>query len=302
MSGPHPVEKCPCPTCLAAVRRGTEALRRAHEANVRELFRADNMLGELRCKLKAASGFEQQAADFQRLARDLEEANSKAEVDLVASREEVKALSGRLDEQREAFRIATSTADATIARLRKLVADALHGDTVLWLGEYRQRIRRWITSTFGVQSGIDRRERASRVVEEAVELAQAEGLGAGAVARIARRVYSRPKGEPSQEAAGLGVCLIAWANAAGLNLDAAIRKEVDRIESIPACHFRAKQTEKAAAGTGRPLTDDRTNLTRQFTFAQPFRGFPPSVPPLNQADAIDAVLSILLGSPRSVRR
>ncbi len=116
---------------------------------------------------------------------------------------------------------------------------------------YQKRIKDWVIRTFGEALFTDRRERAARVVEEAIELAQAEGLNLLEVDLISMRVYSRPAGEVSQEAAGLSVCLLAYADTAGMDLDAVTLTEIERIESVPVEKFRRKQAEKAAAGTAR---------------------------------------------------
>jgi len=66
------------------------------------------------------------------------------------------------------------------------------------------------------------------------------------------RTYSRPVGEPSQEAAGLMVTLLAWAEATGIDLAAVTLAEVERIEQPGVmARIQLKQREKAAAGTGR---------------------------------------------------
>jgi hypothetical protein len=110
------------------------------------------------------------------------------------------------------------------------------------------RIATWVRTRLGSAVLTDRKERAMRVLEEAAELAQAEGVTVCDASWLVERVFSRPKGEPSQEAAGVQVCLLAWAYAADERLDDLTRSEVERIEGIDADHFRRKQAEKAAAG------------------------------------------------------
>lgn len=110
------------------------------------------------------------------------------------------------------------------------------------------RIALWVRTRLGSAVLRDRKERAMRVAEEAIELAQAEGCAQIDVQHLVRRVYSRPVGVPSQEAAGVSVCLLAWCYAADERLDDLTRSEVERIEEIDADHFRRRQAEKAAAG------------------------------------------------------
>lgn len=121
--------------------------------------------------------------------------------------------------------------------------------TPLW--EMRLRVRAWIVSTFGEPLLLNRRERAARVVEEAVELAQAEGVSPELVRRIAERVYSRPPGSIAQEVAGLMVTLLGHSASAGIDPEVVTLQELERIERPEiAAAIRAKQAEKAHAGTG----------------------------------------------------
>ena len=115
-----------------------------------------------------------------------------------------------------------------------------------------RRIGSWVRRAFGEAAMTDRWERTARVLEEALELAQAEGLTAADVQRVLDRTYSRPVGEPSQEAAGLMVTLLAWAEATGTDLATVTLAEVERIEQpVVMARIQLKQREKAAAGTGR---------------------------------------------------
>lgn len=87
-----------------------------------------------------------------------------------------------------------------------------------------------------------------RVLEEALELAQASGIYRGQVSIIANHVYSRPKGEVSQEHAGVMVSLLASATANGLYLEDITQTEIDRIWSVPLETILEKQAMKNRAG------------------------------------------------------
>lgn len=113
------------------------------------------------------------------------------------------------------------------------------------------RIARWVVSRLGEPLLTDREERALRLVEEAIELAQAEGIPYAHIVNVAQRVYSRPAGEPAQEMGGVMVCAHAWAIAAEESLAALTEREVSRIEAVPAEVTRAKHDAKADAGTAR---------------------------------------------------
>lgn len=120
-----------------------------------------------------------------------------------------------------------------------------------WTTAYGKRISQWVRRAFGNDAMTSKEERTARVVEEAIELAQAEGLHSDFVRRVLDRVYSRPAGEPEQEAAGLTVCLLAWAESRRVDLRAVALTEIERIEQPEVtAKIQRKQAEKAAAGTG----------------------------------------------------
>lgn len=124
------------------------------------------------------------------------------------------------------------------------------------LGELQHRISAWVAKCFGSSNLFDRHERTRRVVEEAIELCQAEGLRQAEVVRIAVRVYSRPAGEPDREAAGVGLTLLAWHQMDGSDPINVMQQELERVEALPIEHFRKKHQDKVAAGTGRPMDEN----------------------------------------------
>lgn len=87
-----------------------------------------------------------------------------------------------------------------------------------------------------------------RVVEEAIELAQASELTKWDIYTIARHVYSRPIGEVSQEHAGVMVSLLASATANGLDLELITDAEIRRIWAVPKEKLLEKQAFKNNAG------------------------------------------------------
>jgi hypothetical protein len=119
--------------------------------------------------------------------------------------------------------------------------------------ELPERLEKLITATFSVKNMHDPWERSMRVVEEALEFAQANGLTETIVVMLLRRVYSRPEGSKLNEAAGLGVTLLAWCRCHGVVLDDLLLTEMSRIAGMDREKFRAKQREKARAGLGLPL-------------------------------------------------
>jgi len=118
--------------------------------------------------------------------------------------------------------------------------------------EERQRqAAQWAERCFGRAVVEDRKERVTRILEEAIELAQAEGLDAGTVARLTTRVFAKPAGEPRQELGGLGVCVLVYAEAACLSADEVEAEEVAAILARDPGYFRQRQNAKAAQGVGR---------------------------------------------------
>lgn len=114
------------------------------------------------------------------------------------------------------------------------------------------RIAFWTVTRLGEACLTDRHERAVRLVEEAIELCQAEGVTQEFVQRVLDRAYSRPVGDVEQEGGGVGLTFLAWAFAAKLDPMKITQCELERIEAKPLDFYRRKQEEKARAGTARP--------------------------------------------------
>jgi hypothetical protein len=112
----------------------------------------------------------------------------------------------------------------------------------------------WVLKTFGSEVAWDPRERARRFIEEAIELAQACGLTEFDVDDILAHVYCKPPGEVFQEAGGVGITLLMLCQAFGISADHAERTELQRVQSIPAQHFRDRHNIKAAAGVAEKVT------------------------------------------------
>jgi hypothetical protein len=116
-----------------------------------------------------------------------------------------------------------------------------------------QRIAAWVVQVFGEDVLRDRVERAARVLEEALELAQACGVSRETAEGLVARVYARPPGDAAIEAAQVGVCLIAWAEGAQEDLGTLVDDEIDRIESLPVEKIRARHAAKVRAGIAREV-------------------------------------------------
>ena len=66
--------------------------------------------------------------------------------------------------------------------------------------ERQAKVASWCAAAFGRDSLMDRHKRALRLLEEALELFQAEGGNSGQAEALVAQVFSRPAGEPSLEA------------------------------------------------------------------------------------------------------
>jgi len=118
--------------------------------------------------------------------------------------------------------------------------------------EYARHVRQaqilsWVHATFGPQA-VKTEERVLRFLEEAIELAQAEGVPAEMVGRILQHVYSKPPGDPKLEAGGVGVTLLAYCESAGIDADEAERAEFERVRSISKEQLSQRHRLKEIAG------------------------------------------------------
>lgn len=108
---------------------------------------------------------------------------------------------------------------------------------------YQERVEHWLKACFQTDVRLDRGERTHRFLEEALELAQANGCSRGEVLALVDYVFGRPQGNPAQEVGGVMVTLASLCSAMGVNMDEAgdveLAKNWDRIEAI-----RAKQRSK----------------------------------------------------------
>lgn len=111
----------------------------------------------------------------------------------------------------------------------------------------QKKVLAWAIENFGAIA-TNRDERAARLVEEAIEVAQAEGLPLHILQKISERVYARPAGKLAQEIGGLAITLDALAENAGLSVQAESAREWARVLSLPKDWWARRHAEKVAAG------------------------------------------------------
>lgn len=108
---------------------------------------------------------------------------------------------------------------------------------------FQSRVAPWMQACFGPEISADRMERNHRLLEEALELVQANGCTRGEAHQLVDYVFGRPPGEVSQEVGGVMVTLAALCLASGEDMHVAGETELARvwtkIEKI-----RAKQAAK----------------------------------------------------------
>jgi hypothetical protein len=108
---------------------------------------------------------------------------------------------------------------------------------------YQARVEAWLDACFPPAVRTDRVERTHRFLEEAMELAQANGCSREDAIALVDYVFGRPIGQPDLEVGGVLVTLASLCSASGINMDDAGERELarnwDRIEAI-----RAKQQSK----------------------------------------------------------
>lgn len=114
--------------------------------------------------------------------------------------------------------------------------------------ELQRRMLQWSIECFGREEATSIAQRALRLLEEAIELAQAAGVPQTMVEQLGNYVYGRPPGSLAQEVGGVSVTLLVLCAAAGLSADQEERREVARVLSKPPLHFASRNANKNEAG------------------------------------------------------
>ncbi len=118
------------------------------------------------------------------------------------------------------------------------------------------RATEWALKTFG-RVAMDVRERALRLVEEAIEMSQAVGVERYQVLRMVWEVYSRKPGNPKSEMGGVAITSMIMAEALELNFLGAAEKEYERLktpQTIARC--KKRQAEKKKKGLAADSPED----------------------------------------------
>lgn len=105
----------------------------------------------------------------------------------------------------------------------------------------------WAVKTFGPIAR-NRDERALRLLEEAIEFAQAEGVPMDVAQRQLLHTYSKPPGDPVKELSGVALTLDACAENLGYHASALLRQEFKRVQEKPQSYWDTRHATKAAEG------------------------------------------------------
>lgn len=106
----------------------------------------------------------------------------------------------------------------------------------------------WARRSFGAEHVNNIPIRSLRLAEEAVELAQAAGIPKDKMYDLVDIVYSRPKGELTQELGGVMMTAVVLSAVMGLDADHFFETELRRVLAKPPEHFAARNQEKLDLG------------------------------------------------------
>lgn len=108
---------------------------------------------------------------------------------------------------------------------------------------YQEQVEEWLEACFPPSVRSDLAERTHRFLEEALELAQANGCSGDDAIALVKYVFGRPKGEPRQEVGGVMVTLASLCSASGIQMgeagDVELARNWNRIDAIRA-KYQAK--------------------------------------------------------------
>lgn len=110
------------------------------------------------------------------------------------------------------------------------------------------QVAAWCAAAFGTAHLASLPQRGIRLLEEAVETAQAAGCKREMCHKLIDYVFDREPGELVQEIGGVGLTLLALCAAAGVSADDLEQTELERVLAKPLDHFAARNKVKNDAG------------------------------------------------------
>lgn len=118
-----------------------------------------------------------------------------------------------------------------------------------FLNDFQRTLAQWCVNMFGPKCAKDPKERGLRLLEEALEAAQAVNVSQEDAHKLVDYVYGRPTGEISQEVSGVLVTVLTLAASVGISAELSLVREIARIHE-PGFRekIRAKHNTKELAG------------------------------------------------------
>lgn len=130
----------------------------------------------------------------------------------------------------------------------------------------QERTRQLTLQCFGYHNTYDRRERAFRFGEEALEVLQAAGLTTKDILALLETVYSEKPGYLRKELANAHITLMALATANSIELESTTEFDLNwAMENIPAIQARYQK---------------KSNIVRSSSFDEQFDDSVPSAEPV----------------------
>lgn len=134
-------------------------------------------------------------------------------------------------------------AEASTTLRRAAHASEALGNRILQLWQHQDsgegrdirqlRVGALVRALFGSQSGRDQTSRSQWLLEHTLRAVRAAGVSREAAHRMLDAVYDGPEGLLTNELGGVGVALLALAEAAGVSADELEGEELDLLLSVP---------------------------------------------------------------------
>lgn len=112
----------------------------------------------------------------------------------------------------------------------------------------QKRVHEWCVAAFGQEHASSIPQRAIRLLEESIEAYQSVGADKEMAHKLIDYVFERNAGNLSQELGGIGITVLALAEAAGLSADDEEQRELERVLAKPLAHFAERNEYKNQAG------------------------------------------------------
>lgn len=106
----------------------------------------------------------------------------------------------------------------------------------------------WAVRAFGEAHVNNSKLRALRLLEEAIELAQAEGIQRHMVDHCTEIVYGRPVGLANQEIGGVLMTSAVYCGCNGLDMEEVLSIELNRVLAKPLTQFTQRNQDKIQLG------------------------------------------------------